>query len=326
MPDQHQPKMFVLDTNVILHDARCIYSFEENDVVLPITVLEELDRFKKGDNDIHFQAREFVRTLDEITGDILSPGGAELGEGLGRMHVVFGTDVDRVGRAFMQDSADHRILNIALMLRELHSERPVVLVTKDTNLRMKAKAFGLKSQDYTKDKVKNISGLYTGRREIQNVSSEVIDLFYDDDSAPVPGSLVGNVEEPVTNESFVLKNGSSSVLVRCNAEGHFDRINRRDCFGISPKNAEQIFALNVLMDDSVRLITLAGRAGSGKTILSLAAALEQREKYRQILLARPIIPLSNRDIGFLPGDVNAKIDPYMPVSYTHLTLPTICSV
>ncbi len=323
MPDRldGQTKLFVLDTNVILHDARSIFSFEEHDVVLPITVLEELDRFKKGDDNIHFQARDFLRNLDELTGDILSPGGAPLGEGFGSVHVVFGSDCDRLRKTFMKDSADHRILNIALMYRELYPDRTVVLVTKDTNLRMKAKAFGLKSQDYTKDKLKNISGLYSGKRELVDVPSEVVDWFYETErSGEAPPAVTELIDDPLPNENFVIKNGSKSVLATYDSDGAYRKLNRRSCFGITPKNAEQYFALNALMDDSVRLVTLAGRAGSGKTLLSLAAALQQRENYRQVLLARPVIPLSNRDLGFLPGDVKAKIDPYMQPLYDNLSV------
>ncbi len=320
MPGSEQTKLFVLDTNVILHDARCIFAFEEHDVVLPITVIEELDRFKKGDADLHFQAREFLRSLDELTGDILSPGGAPLGEGLGRIHVVFSTDCDRLRRAFLKDVADHRILNVALMYRELFPERTVVLVTKDTNLRMKAKAFGVKSQDYTRDKVKTISGLYTGKREITGIPRAIVDAFYDGDGR-VPAAEVDVVSDPLSNENFILKNGSRSVLTTYeSATQVFRRIGKCRSFGISPRNAEQFFAMEALTNPDIRLVTLAGRAGSGKTLLSLAAALEQRAKFRQILLARPIIPLSNRDIGYLPGDVSAKIDPYMQPLYDNLSV------
>lgn len=320
MPETKSPKLFVLDTNVILHDARCVFSFAENDVVLPITVLEELDRFKKGDNDINFQAREFLRTLDELTGDVLAESGAPLGDGCGRVHVIFGTDCDRLRRAFMKDGADHRILNVALMLREIHAPREVILVTKDTNLRMKAKAFGLKSQDYTRDKVKNIAGLYTGKRELNGISRDAVDAFYLGDGR-VSSEDLEFIDDPVSNENFILKNGSRSVLATYDAEeSAFVRIGKRTCFGISPRNSEQFFALRALTDERVRLVTLGGRAGSGKTLLSLAAALDQRSRYRQVLLARPIIPLSNRDIGFLPGDVKAKIDPYMQPLYDNLSV------
>ena len=312
------PKLFVLDTNVILHDARCIFAFEENDVALPIEVLEELDRFKKGDSDIHFQAREFVRRLDELTGDVLSAEGCSLGEGLGSIRVIFGQDVDRLRRAFMENNADHRILNTAIILQELEAPREVTLVTKDCNLRMKAKAFGLKSQDYAKDKVQNLRQLYTGRRTLQGMSRDLVDRFYEDKGF-VPEDEVPDIVDPISNENFVLKNGSRSVLATYNSEGKvFVRVNKRSCFGISPRNAEQYFALKALTDSHVKLVTLAGRAGTGKTLLSLAAALEYRSRYRQILLARPVVPLSNRDLGYLPGDVNAKLDPYMQPLYDNL--------
>ncbi len=312
------PKLFVLDTNVILHDARCVFSFEENDVALPIAVLEELDRFKKGDGDIHFQAREFVRTLDELTGDVLSQQGCSLGDERGSIRVILGNDVDRLRKAFLNDSADHRILNTAIMLQELESHRTVTLVTKDCNLRMKAKAFGLKSQDYQTGKVQSLDGFYTGRRTVEGMSRETVDRFYEDRGL-VPEGEVPEVENPISNENFVLKNGSRSVLATYNSEGNvFVRVNKTQCFGISPRNAEQYFALRALTEPHVKLVTLAGKAGTGKTLLSLAASLEHRKRYRQILLARPIVPLSNRDLGFLPGDVSAKLDPYMQPLYDNL--------
>ncbi|MDG2360627.1 MAG: PIN domain-containing protein, partial [Planctomycetaceae bacterium] len=157
-------RLFVLDTNVILHDARCIFSFEEHDVAIPITVLEELDRFKKGNGDIHLQARQFLRELDKLSGDVLSAKGVSLGEGLGNFRVLIGLDTDRLRKTFLADTADHRILSTTLALSELEVDRDVVLVTKDTNLRMKARATGLISQDYTTDKVKDFDTLYTGKR------------------------------------------------------------------------------------------------------------------------------------------------------------------
>ncbi|MEZ6039164.1 MAG: PhoH family protein [Planctomycetaceae bacterium] len=314
--------MFVLDTNVILHDAACIFAFKDNDVVLPITVLEELDRFKKGDSDINFQARRFLRTLDEITGDVMSGEGAELGEGLGRIRVVLNLESVRTRTALLSDSADHRILNTALALRELKPETQVILVTKDTNLRLKAKAFGLVSQDYFTDKLINIDDVYTGRRLLNDVPNSVLEKFYDGDGT-VAAVEIAEAENPVSNENFILRNGTRSVLATYHAdEQTFVRINKAACFGIRPRNAEQSFALQSLTDDRVQLITLVGRAGSGKTLLSLAAALERASAgaCRQVLLARPIVPLSNRDLGFLPGDVQAKIEPYMQPLFDNLSV------
>ena len=315
------PKLFVLDTNVILHDSGCIQKFEENDVAIPITVLEELDQFKRGNEDIHFQAREFLRRLDALTGDLLSLDGSPLGDGLGSIRVVIGGGVeDRLRDAFLQDSPDHRILGTTLLLQRQVAPRQVVLVSKDTNLRMKAKSLGIRAQDYTSDKVKGSDGLYTGRRTVEGIQSEVIDGFYARGGV-VPAAELVLAEPPLANENFVLRNGTKSALA-CyrRADESFHRVEKLTCYGITPRNAEQSFALKALTDDSIRLVTLSGTAGTGKTLLALAAALECRQRYRQIMLARPVVPLSNRDLGFLPGDIADKLDPYMQPLYDNLTV------
>jgi PhoH-like ATPase len=297
------PKLFVLDTNVILHDADCIRNFEENDIAIPITVLEELDRFKKGNEDINFQARDFLRRLDDLTGDVLAPEGAVLGPGMGSIRVVLGGEMDpELRAAFYQDNTDHRILNTALKVHRREPDRRVILVSKDTNLRMKAKSVGLTAQDYTSDKVESFDRLYTGSGE---VSSE---------SLP-------NVSAPVANENFILRNGSKSVLATYRAvDRTFVRLEKVVAYGVRPRNAEQYFAMQSLCNPDIKLVTLSGRAGTGKTLLALAAALETRGQFRQILLARPTIPLSNRDLGFLPGDIADKLDPYMQPLYDNLSV------
>ncbi|MEI8374980.1 MAG: PhoH family protein [Planctomycetota bacterium] len=318
---KHSPKLFVLDTNVILHDAGCIQNFEENDIAVLITVLEELDRFKKGHDDIHFQAREFLRNLDGITGDVLSKQGASLGSGLGTIRVVLGGELEQQLRAaFLNDAPDHRILNTALLLQRQEPQRLVVLVTKDTNLRMKAKALGVTAQDYTSDKVESVDTLYSGKRVVENMSSEAIDAFYVG-SHEVACTEMPLVVEPKANENFILRNGSKSVLaIYRPASQAFVKVQKVSAYGIKPRNAEQSFALNALLNQDVKLVTLMGKAGSGKTLLALAAALECRATYRQILLARPTVPLSNRDLGYLPGDVAAKLDPYMKPLHDNLTV------
>jgi PhoH-like ATPase len=313
-------RLFVLDTNVILHDARCIFNFEEHDVAIPIAVLEELDRFKKGNGDIHAQARHFLRELDQLSGDVISANGVPLGETLGSFRVIIGLETDRLRQTFIADTADHRILSTALALSEVEPDRDVVLVTKDTNLRMKARALGMKSQDYTTDKVKDFDNLYTGKRLVSNVSSDLVSAFYAA-SDSVSEDIVDMVDAPVSNENFIIRNGSKSVLATYSGADHsYRRVSNSPCMGITPRNAEQAFALQALTNDDVTLVTLAGRAGCGKTLLALASALEARTRYRQILLARPIVPLSNRDLGFLPGDVDAKLDPYMQPLYDNLTV------
>lgn len=317
-------KLFVLDTNVILHDASCLRSFEENDIALPITVLEELDQFKRGKGDINLQAREFLRELDGLSGDVLSEAGVPLGEGLGSVRVVLASRFhERISGSGLSDNPDHQILGTALYLQQSEPHRPVILVSKDTNLRMKAKAFGLPAQDYISDQIESCEKLYSGMRTINQFSSEQISAFYA--GAGVGGrvalELLPEVESPQSNENFVLRNGSKSVLATYLAKSNeFVRVDKSPAYGIAPRNAEQSFALRALMDDDIPLVTLVGKAGTGKTILTLAAALERRSKYRQILLARPVIPLSNRDLGYLPGDIAAKLDPYMQPLYDNLSV------
>ena len=314
-------KLFVLDTNVILHDAGCLQNFHEHDIAVPITVLEELDAFKKGNDDLNFQARSFLRRVDELTGDVLSAEGTSLGDGRGSIRVVLEADQgDRMKHAFLNDSPDHRILNVALTLQQSEAPRPVILVTKDTNLRMKAKSFGLTAQDYSSDKVESFDKLYTGKRLIGDLPSEVVNQFYVN-GGHVPAADLPCVSQPMANENFILRNGSKSVLATYNPdEKAFVRIDRLSASGIAPRNAEQSFALRALLNDNLKLVSLTGKAGSGKTLLALAAAMECRSRYRQILLARPAVPLSNRDLGFLPGDIGAKLDPYMQPLYDNMAV------
>jgi PhoH-like ATPase len=314
-------KLFVIDTNVILHDAECIRNFEENDIAIPIAVLEELDQFKKGNGDVNFQARAFLRIVDELTGDALLPEGAPIGNGLGSIRVVLGNEQHpKLSEAFLLDCPDHRILNVALCLQKQENPRPVVLVTKDTNLRMKAKSFGLIAQDYNSDKVESFEKLYTGKRLIDNLPRERLDPFANN-GGTIEGNSLPEVIDPISNENFILRSGSRSFLATYkSALSTYVRIDRVSASGILPRNAEQTFALRLLLDDDVKLVTLTGQAGSGKTLLALAAALECRARYRQTLLSRPVVPLSNRDIGFLPGDVEAKLDPYMQPLYDNLAV------
>ena len=315
------PKLFVLDTNVILHDCRCIRKFAEHDVAIPIAVLEELDQFKRGNEDIHFQAREFLRSIDALTGDVLAQTGSPLGEGLGSIRVVLGTSRNElVHGAFFQDTPDHRILGVTLAIQRESPERQVILVSKDTNLRMKAKSLGIRAQDYTSDKVRGFDSLYTGKRVIEGIDSDSIDRLYAS-SAGLPAADLPAATAPLANENFVLRNGTKSAIATYRRDTDaFVRVEKQTCYGISPRNAEQSFALRALLDDSVKLVTISGTAGTGKTLLALAAALECRQKYRQIMLARPVVPLSNRDLGFLPGDISDKLDPYMQPLYDNLTV------
>ena len=251
-------KNFVIDTNVILHDYNCLKNFQENDIYLPIVVLEELDKFKKGNEQINFNAREFLRELDLVTDDNLFNKGASLGEGLGSLFVIAGSvDAPDVFDSFPERIPDHKILAVVDWLTRQKKDMKTILVTKDVNLRMKARSIGLLCEDYINDKVINV------------------DIF------------------EKSNEVFE---------------------------GIDPRNAEQSFAFEVLTDPNIKLVALTGKAGTGKTLLALAAALSQMNDYKQILLARPIVALSNKDIGFLPGDAKEKVAPYMQPLFDNLNV------
>lgn len=315
------PKLFILDTNVVLHDARSILAFEENDIAMPITVLEELDRFKRGNDDIHHQAREFLRILDELSGSEMTCHGVQLGDGLGKIRVVLDQEEHpALAGAFLRDQADHRILNCALQQLRDQRYRQVILVSKDINVRLKARSFGLAAEDYEADKLPSMNQLYTGRRLVEGVSCEEIECFQSNTEI-VDQAHVSLIDSPIANENFIYRNGSRSILLTYDAERRgYRRIERQVACGIQARNAEQAFALRALLDDQIPLVTLAGAAGTGKTLLTLAAALQNRSQYKQILLARPIVPLSNRDLGFLPGDIEAKLEPYMQPLFDNLNV------
>lgn len=314
-------KLFVLDTTVPLHDSDCIRQFQEHDLALPITVLEELDHFKKGNDTLNYHAREFLRTLDSLSADRLFHEGVPIGPGLGRVSIVTEGDFrEEISRNFSPAKADHHILNAAFSLAKGNPGRPVVLVTKDVNLRMKARSVGLVAQDYTSDHVKDISALYTGSRVLEGVPEGVLQQLY---SAPFEAAPEELEEHGpfVPNEFLVLRNGKRSALgVYSGASGTVRRVEKREASGIEPRNAEQTFALQALLDPEVSLVSMTGKAGTGKTLLALAAALERRKAYRQIYVARPVVPLSNKDIGFLPGDVQSKLEPYMQPLYDNLAV------
>lgn len=315
------PKIFVLDTNVILHDSTCIYQFNEHDIVIPITVLEELDRFKRGKEIINCNAREFVRSLDALTGEKLFNGGVAIGPGRGKISIRLESEFHRDLRdSFPGNKPDHHILNTAYRLAEKHHFQRVVLVTKDVNLRMKVKSVGLMAEDYTTDRVGDIAEIYKGRRTVEAVAGDVIDRLYEDPFEIRPGDLALQPDLHA-NEFLILRNGSKSALAVFDPAGEtIRRIENRVCFGIKGRNAEQFFALTALLDRDIPLVTVSGKAGTGKTLLALAAALENKRHYRQILIARPAVPLSNRDLGYLPGDINSKLDPYLQPLFDNLSV------
>lgn len=314
-------KNFVLDTNVILHDYSCLEKFQENDIYLPIIVMEELDKFKKGNDEINFNAREFIRNMDTITDDNLFKDGASLGEGRGRLFVYVSKGIEpEVSQAFQGITPDNRILSATIEIAKKHPDEKTVLVSKDINLRMKARALGIVAEDYINDKVKNIDVFAEAQKVYSDFDPDLIDKFYASKSGLNPEDLPF-FSELVPNECFVMQSARASALARYNPFTHkIEHVNKGRFYGIEPRNAEQTFAFEVLMDPNVQLIGMTGKAGTGKTLLALAAALEQSGDYKQILLARPIVALANKDLGFLPGDEKQKVAPYMQPLYDNLTV------
>ncbi|MFK8038053.1 MAG: PhoH family protein [Crocinitomicaceae bacterium] len=313
-------KVFVFDTSVILHDHNAIHNFDEHDVAIPIPVLEELDSFKKGNDTKNFEAREFIRFLDKLSKSSTLEDWIPLeGKGKGRIRIVLQTHLKTQDATvlFNDNKADHQILNAALSLKETMPEYTVILVTKDINLRLKAKALSVIAQDYQSGKINDVSKILKGADIIKEVESDLIHNIYKNGFTEDVSVLGDN---PIKNQYHILQNGKSSSLAFYNGhENRLEKVDKSYVYGIKPKNAEQTFAVNALLNKNIKLITLQGVAGTGKTLLALASAIEQRNQYNQIILARPIVPLSNRDIGFLPGDANEKINPYMQPLFDNLT-------
>ena len=318
-PDQKR-KIFILDTSVILHDHQAVNQFEEHDVAIPISVLEELDSFKKGNDTINFEARQFIRFVDKLSeGNSLNQWIQLSPEKPSCFTVVMqesGTEEQNAVKIFGDRKADHLILNAALYVKQEYSDRPVILVTKDVNLRLKARSLNLQSEDYETGKIQNLEGLYRGIAQLDLEESDMIDKIHQMESVHYSDVMKS---EPYNNHYFIIKNHRSSTLAYFNPETkNLERVEKRHAYGIKPRNAEQTFAMHALFNNNIKLVTIQGVAGTGKTLIALAAALEQRSNFRQIYLARPIVPLNNKDIGFLPGDIKAKINPYMEPLWDNL--------
>lgn len=316
-----EKKIFVLDTSVIIYEHNSILNFAEHDIGIPITVLEELDNFKKGNDTKNFEAREFIRLIDKLAKDqMLHKWNPLNGKTKGNFKVLMdtgGTGTLDANRVFNEDKADHRILNSALLLQKEEKGRKVILVSKDVNLRLKAKALGLQAEDYTTGKIQNISSLYTGRTVVDDVDANMINLLYEKGYCP-PEDILGKAV-PDKNQYYILKSGKKSVLAYYNPlNGMVEQVEKRSVYGIKPRNAEQAFAIHAVLKPEIKLVSLQGVAGTGKTLLALAAALEQKREFKQIYLARPIVPLSNKDIGYLPGDIKSKLNPYMEPLWDNL--------
>jgi len=279
---------YVLDTNVILHDPRAHYSFSNGKVIIPITVLEELDKFKSGNDQKSMNARHFIRDIETERHDWLE---IDLVSTVNDLEV--GSDVLK---GYLNDN---RILACAFVSRS-------VLVTKDINLRMKAEAFDIEAQDYSTDKVKDVEGLLRTTKMVEVTDADLMTgLFKEPEGIPYED------DDLKSNEYFILKNGRALALVKYDGKsGNLRAVKSKTVMGITPKNAEQTFAVDALTDDSIPLVAMTGKAGTGKTLLALASAIASKKNYTQIFLSRPTVDME-REIGFLPGTMEEKLSPYL---------------
>lgn len=312
-------KIFVIDTSVILYDHNAIYNFEDNDVAIPITVFEELDNFKKGNDTINFEAREFIRSINKLALKSTLNEWIPINNGKGKFKVIMTENTPTIDatKIFQDNKADHHILNAALTLVGEYTNKKITLVSKDINLRLKAKSLNINSDDYLTGKIKDTENLFTGKSTIENVDALIIDNIYKNGFC-LPEEV--GITDLKNNKYLIIKsNNKSSVLAFYNSRTQkVEKIEKQICYKITPRNSEQIFALHAMLNPDVKLVSLQGVAGTGKTLLALAAALQQKKNYKQIYLARPIVPLSNKELGFLPGDANSKIAPYMEPLWDNL--------
>jgi PhoH-like ATPase len=311
-------KIFVLDTSVILYDHNAFENFHEHDVAIPIQVLEELDNMKSGNDTRNFEARSFIRLMDDLSRKSLVNQWHPLnGKDKGNFKVIMAAETltQNAETIFGSDKTDNRILNSALSLQEENPDKKIVLVSKDICLRLKAKALNLHAEDYETGKIKNLDELYTGKTMLGKADDQFISHLNKQEFIP------GNEFDikPHSNNHFYILKGKKTVLGFYNSQTQqLEKITEQPVFNIFPKNVEQAFAINALLNPDIKLVTIQGNAGTGKTLLALAGALEQRKYYRQIFVTRPIVPLSNKDIGYLPGDIKSKIDPYMAPIWDNL--------
>ncbi|MBR4133850.1 MAG: PhoH family protein, partial [Bacteroidales bacterium] len=312
-----KPKIFVLDTNIILHDYKAIRKFQDNNVVIPIAVIEELDKFKKGSDALAFNARGFVREIDRLTeGKMFGKDGVPIGKGLGKIKIEPNHPfAEEFKDFFMDDIPDHRILATAMWVRDNNPGTFVALITKDVNLRMKAKAAGMEVQDYLTDKVEEAK-VEGATKEVQTIDADpsvLQALAYGKDTSVRWEDVLES--EPRPNQLFKFTwNGSDKDVVCARYDASRKRIvlvKTREAYGIRPRNDEQKFALDACLDPKIQLVSLTGGAGTGKTLIALAAALELERDFDQIILSRPTVILGNQDIGFLPGDQKTKMSPYL---------------
>ena len=314
MKTKAKPKIFVLDTNIILHDYQSVKQFQDNDIVIPIAVIEELDKFKKGDETINFNTRAFMREINDLVENHKAgPRGVPLGPKMGFIKIEPNHPfAQEWSELFRDDIPDHRILSTAMWVRDNNPGRFGALVTKDINLRLKARAAGMEAQDYLTDRMDN-EVMDSLEREVieMEASSEALQrLCYGQDNCISWKEVAA--KEPTPNQLYKFNFGGACVCARYDASRAMIVLVRgQQAYGIRPRNDEQKFALDACLNPDIPLVSLTGGAGTGKTLIALASALEQEDQYDQILLTRPTVVLGGQDIGFLPGDQKSKMSPYV---------------
>ncbi len=314
-------KTFVLDTNVLLHDPHAIYRFEKHLIVIPITVIEEIDKFKKDMNETGRNARHVSRLLDSLrTQGSIAKGVTLESGGILRVEVYEDLALKALPPGLHGEHGDNRILAVAMDLKLKADAGPVILVSKDTNLRIKADALGLIAEDYESDKVE-IEDLYTGTADIK-ATAEQVDRFYGQGWLEGVDSLLPNQFVTLYDES----NQNHTGIGRFNAQNNrilpLRKGGKDGIWSITSRNREQSFAIDILLDDSIKLVTLVGKAGTGKTLLAIAAGLHkvaEENVYNRLLVSRPVFPMG-KDIGFLPGDIEEKLAPWMQPIFDNVEL------
>lgn len=314
-------KNFILDTNVLLHDPQSLFKFQDNNIIIPITVIEEVDRFKKDMNETGRNARMVSRILDSmrekgsLASGITMPGGGTL-----RVEMFAEKYFKNLPFDLRVDNGDNRIIAVAQDVRDRFPDSVTIFVTKDSNLRIKADAIGLIAEDYESDKV-DIQDLYSGTRTVE-VPPDAVDRFYGQGwlEAPVelaPNEFITIVDSSNANHSAICRNDPANSRIVA-----VHKVPKEGIWSLFPRNREQSFALDVLMDDSIKLVTLVGKAGTGKTLLAIAAGLHKTAEeniYNRLLVSRPVFPMG-KDLGFLPGDIEEKLTPWMQPIFDNVEL------
>ena len=319
-------KNFVLDTNVLLHDPRAMYAFDDNTVVIPIYVIDEIDTFKKDASELGRNARQVARQLDVLRNQGVLSGPVPMDTG-GSVMIALGSRAPLRVDAKDPASKDNLILEVALEIKDADPKVETTLVTKDVNMRIRGNALGLATADYDEQRI-TLDELYSGSTEAL-VDGERIDEFYENNSLDLEGVELEVLNGELTpNEYLLLKdrdNAAHTALGRYDGQAVVP-IRKLSAgagvWGIRPRNKEQHYALDLLLNDDIKLVTLVGKAGTGKTLLALAAGLQkavEEQKYHKLLVARPIFPLG-KDIGFLPGDIEEKLNPWMQPIYDNIEL------